>query len=149
MSNLHLHTEMNRIKEIENRIAEEFALFGHDWEMKYEHIIEKGKKLSGLKDEDKKDVWLVKGCQSKVWLIPEKRGNQFYFYADSDAIITKGIVSIILEILNGSEAEEILSFDGSIFEKIGLLQHLSPTRANGLVSMINTIKNYVQSVKNQ
>ncbi|MCX8081619.1 MAG: SufE family protein [Bacteroidia bacterium] len=143
MSNLTIYMAAS-LSEREKALEEEFSLFGDDWELKYEHIIDKGKKLPPMSEAEKKEHWLVKGCQSRVWLIPGRNGNCFNFRADSDAIITKGIVAIILELLNNLTADEILKFDGKIFERIGLMQHLSPTRANGLVSMINTIKNYVQ-----
>ena len=111
-----------------------------EWLDKYEYIIELGKSLEPLADSAKTEEHLIKGCQSRVWLDYEVRDGIIFFTADSDAIITKGIISLLVKIYSGRSAEEILGSDFSIVEKIGLRENLSPTRANGLVSMIDTIR---------
>ena len=115
-----------------------------EWMDKYEYIIELGKNLKGYPDSEKTDDKLIKGCQSRVWLDCKKDGDRLVFNADSDAIITKGIISLLISIYSGRTAEEILSSDFSVIEKIGLKENLSPTRANGLVSMIETIRKYAK-----
>lgn len=134
---------MNAIQEVENQVIEEFSMFD-DWMDKYEYIIELGKNLKGYPENEKTDDKLIKGCQSRVWLKCKKEGDKLYFNADSDAIITKGIISLLISIYSGRTAEEILSSDFSVIEKIGLRENLSPTRANGLVSMIDTIRKYAK-----
>lgn len=128
------------IKDIEKEIIEEFELFGDDWESKYEHIIDLGKSLplidSKLKTEDK----IIKGCQSQVWLNAEQKDGKIVFTADSDAIITKGMVALLVRVLSNQRPEDIVKADLDFINKIGLKEHLSPTRANGLVSMINQMK---------
>jgi cysteine desulfuration protein SufE len=128
------------IEDIENEIVEEFELFGDDWEGKYEHLIELGKSLPQIKEEYKTDDRLIKGCQSKVWLHSEKQGDEIVFTADSDAIITKGMVALMIRVLSHQQPQDILKTDLSFINKIGLTEHLSPTRANGLVSMIKQMK---------
>ena len=127
------------IKEVENQIVEEFSIFD-EWLDKYEYIIELGKSLSEYQEDKKTDEYLIKGCQSRVWLDYKIEGGKIFFYADSDAIITKGIISLLIKIYSGRTASEILSSDFSVVEKIGLKENLSPTRANGLVSMIARIR---------
>lgn len=134
---------MSTIHEAENQIIEEFSMFD-EWMDKYEYIIELGKNLKGYPDSEKTDDKLIKGCQSRVWLDCKKDGDRLVFNADSDAIITKGIISLLISIYSGRTAEEILSSDFSVIEKIGLKENLSPTRANGLVSMIETIRKYAK-----
>lgn len=134
---------MSTIKEAENQIIEEFSMFD-EWMDKYEYIIELGKNLKGYPDSEKTDDKLIKGCQSRVWLDCKKDDDRLLFNADSDAIITKGIISLLISIYSGRTAEEILSSDFSVIEKIGLKENLSPTRANGLVSMIETIRKYAK-----
>lgn len=128
------------IKEIENEIIEEFEIFGDDWEGKYEHLIELGKTLPKIKDEFKTDDRIIKGCQSKVWLHSELINGKIIFTADSDAIITKGMVALMIRVLSGQSPDEIISSELTFIDKIGLKEHLSPTRANGLVSMIKQMK---------
>ena len=111
-----------------------------EWLDKYEYIIELGKSLDALDDSSKTEDRLIKGCQSRVWLDWKKEDGKIFFSADSDAIITKGIISLLIKIYSGRTAEEIASSDFSVVEKIGLRENLSPTRANGLVSMIETIR---------
>ncbi len=128
------------ISEIENEIIEEFELFGEDWESKYEHLIEIGKGLPKIDVQFKTDDRLIKGCQSKVWLHTEKIANTIIYTADSDAIITKGMVALIIRVLSHQKPTDILKADLNFINKIGLTEHLSPTRANGLVSMIKQMK---------
>jgi cysteine desulfuration protein SufE len=128
------------IEEIENEIIEEFELFGDDWEGKYEHLIELGKSLPKIKEELKTDDRIIKGCQSKVWLHSEKQGDEIVYTADSDAIITKGMVALMIRVLSNQKPQTILSANLDFINKIGLTEHLSPTRANGLVSMIKQMK---------
>lgn len=128
------------IAEIENEIVEEFELFGDDWEGKYEHLIELGKSLPKIKDEYKTDNRLIKGCQSRVWLHSEKQNDEVVYTADSDAIITKGMVALMVRVLSNQKPDAILKADLDFVNKIGLTEHLSPTRANGLISMIKQMK---------
>ena len=131
---------MNKsLKEVEEDIIEEFAEFD-EWLDKYEYLIELGKSLEAYPDELKTEDRLIKGCQSRVWLDHEVRDGRIFFRADSDAIITKGIISLLIGVYSGRTAAEIASDDFSFIENIGLKENLSPTRANGLVSMISTIR---------
>ena len=125
--------------ETENEIISEFSMFD-DWLDKYEYIIDLGKSLDSFPESSKKDEKLIKGCQSRVWLDWKTEDGKLYFQADSDAIITRGIISLLIRIYSGRTPGEILSSDFSVVEKIGLKQNLSPTRANGLLSMIDTIR---------
>lgn len=129
------------IKEIQEEIIDEFSFF-EDWMERYEYIIELGKSLPMIKDEFKTDSNLIVGCQSKVWLHSEIEGDKIKFTADSDAILTKGIVALLLRVFNNQKPKDILDADLYFVDKIGLKEHLSPTRANGLVSMIKQIKLY-------
>src|SRR5688572_12183038 len=124
------------IDDIEKEIVEEFEFFGEDWEAKYEHLIDLGKSLPMIKPELKTDDKLIKGCQSRVWLNSEKTGDTIVFTANSDAIITKGMVALMIRVLSGQSAKNIIEAKLDFVDKIGLKEHLSPTRANGLVSMI-------------
>lgn len=133
--------ENRPIVEVENEIIEEFSVF-EDWMDKYEYIIELGKSVPMIEETQKTEAYLIKGCQSRVWLSSEYRDGKIFFAADSDAIITKGIISLLVRVFNGRTPQEILSSDFSFVEKIGLKDNLSPTRANGLVSMIKQIQNY-------
>lgn len=127
------------VKEIQNEIVAEFAGF-EDWMDKYEYIIELGKSLPMIEDSHKRDEKLIKGCQSNVWLDASFKEGRLYFSADSDAIITKGIISLLIRVYNGRTPQEIADSDLSFIDEIGLRENLSPTRANGLVSMIEQIK---------
>ena len=129
---------MNLI-EAENAIIEEFSMYD-EWLDKYEYLIELGKSLKDYPEEAKTDDKLIKGCQSRVWLDYNIVDGKICFNADSDAIITKGIISLLISLYSGRTAQEILSSDFSVVEKIGLRENLSPTRANGLVSMIEKIR---------
>lgn len=128
------------IKEIEEEIISEFELFGDDWEGKYEHIIDMCKSLPLIDASLKTDDRLIKGCQSKVWLHSELKDGVVIFKADSDAIITKGIVALMIRVLSGHTPKEIMDAELSFIDKIGFKEHLSPTRANGLLSMIKQMK---------
>ncbi len=133
---------MNKIKQIEQEILDEFALFGDDWEAKYNYIIDLGKSLSPMPPEYKIDEYLIKGCQSRVWLKAEKENDTLTFHADSDALIPKGIIALLLKLVDHQNIKDIAEYDFGIINKIGLQQHLSPTRANGLMSMLKHIKQY-------
>ena len=130
-----------KIKEIQEEIVDEFSMFD-DWMERYEYIIELGKKLPLIKEEFKTDNNLIKGCQSKVWLQGEQNDDKIVFTADSDAILTKGIIAILIRTFSNQSAADILDADMDFIDLIGLKEHLSPTRANGLVSMIKNIKMY-------
>ena len=130
-----------KIKEIQNEIVDEFSMFD-DWMQRYEYIIELGKSLPMIDEKYKTDENINKGCQSKVWLQGEQSDDKILFTADSDAILTKGIIAILIRAFSGQSAEDILEADTNFIEEIGLREHLSPTRANGLVSMIKQIKMY-------
>lgn len=127
------------LQDVENEIIDEFSLFD-DWLDKYEYLIELGKALKEYPEDRKTDDRLVKGCQSRVWIDFKIQDGKIFFNADSDAIITKGIISLLIRIYSGRTPQEILSSDFSVVEKIGLKENLSPTRANGLVSMIQMIR---------
>lgn len=128
------------IAEIENEIIEEFELFGDDWEGKYEHLIELGKSLPKIEESLKTEDRIIKGCQSKVWLHSEKKDGEIVYTADSDAIITKGMVALMIRVLSHQKPQNIVNANLDFINKIGLTEHLSPTRANGLVSMIKQMK---------
>ena len=128
-----------RIKDIEQEIIDEFALFT-DWMEKYEYLIELGKSLPLIDEAQKKEENLIEGCQSRVWLSCSLEDGKLVFKADSDAIITKGIISLLISVYSGRTAQEIASDDFSFIENIGLKENLSPTRAGGLASMIERIK---------
>lgn len=127
------------LKETEEQVVEEFSMFD-EWLDKYEYIIELGKSLAPLDESAKVEDKLIKGCQSRVWLDWKLEDGRIFFSADSDAIITKGIISLLIRIYSGRTPQEIASSDFSVVERIGLRENLSPTRANGLVSMIETIR---------
>lgn len=132
------------IKEIEREIVDEFAIFT-DWMDKYEYIIELGKGVPAIDEKDKTEENLIKGCQSRVWLSCRIEDGKLYFAADSDAIITKGIISLLIRVYNGQAPADILANEPEFIGQIGLQENLSPTRANGLVSMIKQIKIYAMA----
>lgn len=132
------------IKEIENEIVEEFSIFD-DWMDKYEYIIELGKSVPTIAESEKVEENLIKGCQSRVWLSCRVEDGKLFFAADSDAIITKGIISLLIRVYNGQSPADILENELDFIGKIGLQENLSPTRANGLVSMIKQIKIYAMA----
>ena len=137
-----------KIKEIQDEIVDEFSMFD-DWMERYEYMIELGKKLPLIKEEFKTESNLIKGCQSKVWLQGEQNDNKVVFTADSDAILTKGIIAILIRTFSNQTASDILDSDMDFIDEIGLKEHLSPTRANGLVSMIKNIKMYALAFNSQ
>jgi cysteine desulfuration protein SufE len=132
------------ISEVQDKIIDEFSLF-EDWMDKYNLLIDLGKELPAIDPKYKIKDFLIEGCQSKVWLHPEYDGDIITFTADSDAIITRGIVALLIKVLSGRTPEEILSADLYFIEKIGLRQNLSPTRSNGLLSMVRQIKLYAMA----
>lgn len=127
------------ITETENEIIEEFSIFDQ-WDDKYQYIIDMGKSLSAMDEKNKTEDRLIKGCQSKVWLQTELNGGKIIFHADSDAIITKGLVALMVRVLSNHTPKEIVDAQLTFIDKIGLKEHLSPTRANGLVSMVKQMK---------
>jgi cysteine desulfuration protein SufE len=133
--------ELNQIQE---QIIEEFAIFD-DWMDKYNYLIDLGKDVPMIDARFKVKDYLIEGCQSKVWLYPEFDGSVIRFYADSDAIITKGIISLLIKVLSGRTPGEIISADLYFIDRIGLRQNLSPTRSNGLLAMVKQIKLYAMA----
>ncbi|HVS95365.1 MAG TPA: SufE family protein [Puia sp.] len=129
------------INEQQDEIIADFELFG-DWMDKYEYIIQLGKELPLIEDRYKVDANLIRGCQSRVWLHADYRDGRLYFTADSDAVITKGLVSLVIKVLSGHTPKEIADADVYFIDTIGLRSHLSPTRSNGLLSMLKQIKLY-------
>jgi len=129
------------IKEQQDEIIADFELFG-DWMDKYEYIIQLGKELPLIDPQYKIDENLIRGCQSKVWLHADYTGGIMTFTADSDAVITKGLVSLVIKVLSGHTPKEIVDADLYFIDAIGLSSHLSPTRSNGLLSMVKQIKMY-------
>lgn len=129
-----------KIEDIEKEIIEEFEIFGDNWEDRYEHIIDLGKSVPLLSNNEKDDNLLIKGCQSKLWLKSSFNGELVTFMADSDAIITKGIAALMIRVLNGQTPFNIVNANLDFINKIGLKEHLSPTRANGLLSLIKQMK---------
>jgi len=136
------------IQEIQEEIVDEFAMF-EDWMQRYEYMIELGKGLPIIGDKYKIDENLIKGCQSKVWVHAELEDEQLVFTADSDAIITKGIVAILIRAFSKHHPSAIIEADTKFIDEIGLKEHLSPTRANGLVSMIKQLKMYAIAYQTQ
>ena len=129
------------IEEISNSIIDEFASFD-EWLDKYAYIIELGKDCPVIDEKDKTESNLIKGCQSRVWLSCEHRDGKLWFKADSDAVITKGIISLLIRALDGQTPKDILNADLHFIDAIGLKEHLSPTRSNGLTAMVKQMKMY-------
>jgi cysteine desulfuration protein SufE len=129
------------IKEIQEEIVDEFEMF-EDWMERYEHLIELGKSLPMIDEQYKVEENIIKGCQSKVWLHSDLNGDKIQYTADSDAILTKGLVALLLRVFTDQTPQDILAADTAFIDEIGLKEHLSPTRANGLVSMLKQIKLY-------
>ncbi|MGV9002595.1 SufE family protein [Flavobacterium sp.] len=130
-----------KIQEIQNEIVGEFSIF-EDWMERYEYIIELGKSLPLIDEQYKTEDNIIKGCQSKVWVHGEQENGKIVFTADSDAILTKGIIAILIRAFSNQKASDILEANTNFIDEIGLKEHLSPTRANGLVSMVKQIKIY-------
>ena len=136
------------IDEIQDEIIEEFEFFDQ-WMDKYEYIIDLGKKLPEMDEQQKQEKNLVPGCQSRVWLHAEMKQDRVHFFADSDAIITKGIIAILIRAFSNQHPAEIIDANTNFIDEIGLKEHLSPTRANGLVSMIKQLKLYAIAYQTQ
>jgi len=134
------------IGEAEQEIIDEFQVFD-DWSDKYEHLIEAGKSMPLIDPKYKTEEYIVKGCQSQVWLNADYRNRRIHFTADSDAIITKGMIALLLRVLNDRTPDEIINAKLDFIDRINLKEHLSPTRANGLVSMVKKIKTYALAFK--
>ncbi|MFL5742580.1 MAG: SufE family protein [Flavisolibacter sp.] len=138
--------EQKTIEEIENEIVEEFSLFD-SWDDKYEYIIDLGKKLPVLENEFKKDENRVKGCQSTVWLVADYEEGRIYYKADSDAVIVKGLISMLIRVLSGQPADQIIQARLDFIRDIGMMSHLAQTRSNGLLAMVKQMKNYALAYK--
>ena len=139
---------MKSITEIQEKIIDDFNMF-EDWMQKYEYLIELGKELPVLEKKNKKDENLIKGCQSRVWLHAEKIDDKIKYSADSDAIMTKGIIALLVGVLSNQEPSEIMKAKLSFIDEIGIKDQLSLTRANGLVSMIKQMKIYALALNNE
>jgi cysteine desulfuration protein SufE len=139
---------METIQEVQEEIVEEFSMF-EDWMQRYEYMIELGKSLPMINIQYKTDDYIIKGCQSKVWIHADLHDDKLIFTADSDAIITKGIIAILIRAFSHQHPDAILEAGTEFIDKIGLKEHLSPTRANGLVSMIKQLKMYAIAFKTQ
>jgi len=136
------------IEEVQNEIIDEFSMF-EDWEERYQYMIDLGKALPLIEDQFKTDDNIIKGCQSKVWVHANMQDDKVNFTADSDAIITKGIIAILIRAFSNQHPNAIIEANTDFIDKIGLKEHLSPTRANGLVSMIKQIKLYAIAYQTQ
>ncbi len=136
------------IEDVQNDIIDEFSMF-EDWEERYQYMIDLGKTLPLIEDQFKTEDNIIKGCQSKVWVHANMQDNKVNFTADSDAIITKGIIAILIRAFSNQHPNDIIEANTDFIDKIGLKEHLSPTRANGLVSMIKQIKLYAIAYQTQ
>lgn len=136
------------IKDIQEDIIDEFSMF-EDWEERYQYMIDLGKTLPLIEEKFKTENNIIKGCQSKVWVHADMKEDKVIFTADSDAIITKGIIAILIRVFSNQHPNDIIEADISFIDAIGLKEHLSPTRANGLVSMIKQLKMYAIAYKTQ
>lgn len=137
---------MKTIEEIEQEIIEEFSLFD-SWDDKYEYIIDLGKKLPVLEEQFKKDENKVKGCQSTVWLVADEKEGRVYYKADSDAVIVKGLISMLIRVLSGQRPDDIVNARLDFIREIGMMSHLAQTRSNGLLAMVKQMKNYALAFK--
>ncbi len=138
--------ERPSIEYIEKEIVEEFSLF-ENWDDKYEYIIDLGKKLEPLEDQHKTNDNKVRGCQSTVWLIADYEDGRIYYKAESDAIIVKGLISMLIRVLSGQKADDIVSAKLDFIKDIGMMSHLAQTRSNGLLAMVKQMKNYALAYK--
>jgi len=134
------------IPEIEAEIVDEFSLFD-DWESKYEYIIDLGKKLPPLEEEYKIDENKVRGCQSTVWLVADYKDGKVFYKAESDAVIVKGLISMLIRVLSGQTPEQIINAKLNFIQQIGMTTHLAQTRSNGLLSMVKQMKNFALAYK--
>lgn len=139
---------MSNIQDIQNEVVDEFSMFD-DWMQRYEYMIELGKSLPLIDEKYKTDDYIIKGCQSKVWVNADMQNEKVVFTADSDAIITKGIIAILIRVFSHQNPKDILDANTDFIDEIGLKEHLSPTRANGLVSMIKQLKMYALAFQNK
>lgn len=139
-------SDYKTIIDTETEIVDEFALFD-SWEEKYEYIIDLGKKLPPLDNKYRLDENRVRGCQSTVWLVAEQRDGRIYFSADSDAVIVKGLISMLIRVLSGRTPDEIIEAPLNFINEIGMTTHLAQTRSNGLLSMVKQMKNYALAYK--
>ncbi|WP_207514851.1 SufE family protein [Longitalea luteola] len=139
-------SDQKTIQEIENEIVEEFSLFD-SWDDKYEYIIDLGKKLPVLEDKHKLDENKVRGCQSTVWLVADSVDGKVIFKADSDAVIVKGLISMLIRVLSGHTPDEIIQANLGFIQKIGMTTHLAQTRSNGLLAMVKQMKNFALAYK--
>lgn len=139
-------SERQTIEEIEKEIVEEFSLFDN-WDDKYEYIIDLGKKLPPLEDQYKKDENKVRGCQSTVWLVGDYRDGRMFYKAESDAVIVKGLISLLIRVLSGQTPDDIVNARLDFINQIGMMSHLAQTRSNGLLAMVKQIKNYALAFK--
>ncbi|HVM88978.1 MAG TPA: SufE family protein [Puia sp.] len=138
--------DQKTIKEIEEEIVEEFSLFD-SWDDRYEYIIDLGKKLQPLDEIYKKEENKVKGCQSTVWLVADEKDGKIFFKAESDAVIVKGLISLLIRVLSGQTADEIINAKLEFIQQIGMTTHLAQTRSNGLLAMVKQMKNYALAYK--
>ena len=136
----------NTIAEVEKEIVEEFGLFD-SWDDKYEYLIDLGKRLPPLENQHKTDINKVKGCQSTVWLVAEYRDGKVFYQAESDAIIVKGLISMLIRVLSGHRPEEIIEAKLDFIREIGMTTHLAQTRSNGLLAMVKQMKNFALAFK--
>jgi cysteine desulfuration protein SufE len=134
------------IQEVEDEIVEEFSLFD-SWDDKYEYIIDLGKRLPELEEKHKKDDNRVKGCQSTVWLVADTSDGKIHFQADSDSVIVKGLISMLIRVLSGHTPEDIIAAELKFIQKIGMNTHLAQTRSNGLLAMVKQMKNFALAYK--
>ena len=139
-------SDQKTIQQIEDEIVEEFSLFD-SWDDKYEYIIDLGKKLAPLEEQYKQEENIIKGCQSTVWLVSDFKDGKVFYKADSDAVIVKGLVSMLIKVLSGHEPDKILNAKLDFIKDIGMMTHLAQTRSNGLLSMVKQIKNYALAYK--
>lgn len=137
---------MSSISDIQQDIVDEFAMFD-DWMQKYEYLIELGKDLPLIDEQYKTEENLIKGCQSQVWLHADDDGERVVYTADSDAILTKGLIALMVRVLSNQKPQDIMNADMSFLDEIGLKEHLSPTRANGLTAMIKQMKYYALAMQ--
>lgn len=134
------------IEEIEKEIIGEFSLFDN-WDDKYEYIIDLGKKLPPLEDEFKRDENKVRGCQSTVWLVADYKNGRIYYKAESDAVIVKGLISMLIRVVSGKTPDDIVNAKLDFIREIGMISHLAQTRSNGLLAMVKQMKNYALAYK--
>ena len=138
--------EIKPIEEIESEIVDEFSLFD-SWDEKYEYIIDLGKKPAALEEQYKKDENKVKGCQSTVWLVADYRNGRVYFKAESNSVIVQGLISLLIRVLSGQRADDIVGAKLDFLNEIGMMTHLAQTRSNGLLAMVKQMKNYALAFK--